>query len=259
MDSPRYSASFVQEYVDTTPSISDPPRVWRLDEMIVKFYVSESDAIREALNSHMVRTMTTIPVPEIHQIVADDQDCSYVIMQFIEGQTLDVCWPQLGLFAKLKLAWKIRGYISQLRRLRRSVPGTLNGGVSVGYFFGTMDAGPFASYDDMTAWFNHKLEVSQRMQHAPSDAPRFDNSWPLVFTHLDLHPRNLLLSNDGTLYVIDWQVSGFYPEWFEYANMWNSSSPTFWKFLVPFMAGFHGKMMEYYRNIGWAVVVGVMM
>ncbi|KAG2042493.1 hypothetical protein BDR03DRAFT_561130 [Suillus americanus] len=112
------------------------------------------------------------------------------------------------LFSKLRIAWTLRSYVSQLRRLRRTVSGTLNGALCMRLLFTDYGAGPFVSYDDLMAWFNHKLDVSQR---TPLDAPRFDNSWPVVFTHRDLCPRNILLGRDGKLHLLDWRRSGFLP------------------------------------------------
>ncbi|KAF9240402.1 hypothetical protein BU15DRAFT_73994 [Melanogaster broomeanus] len=164
--------------------ISYTLRVYKISpDMIVKVHPFVEDAITESLNLSMIGSMTTIPVPK----------------------TLESAWDRLTLFSKLYIAWTLRSYVTQLRHLRRSVPGTLPGTACTGYLFTDSGAGPFASYDDFTAWFNHKLDVSQRMKKAPHDAPRFDNSWPLVFTHFDLCPRNILLGRDGKLYVLDWQ------------------------------------------------------
>lgn len=111
------------------------------------------------------------------------------------------------------MLWTLRGYRSQLRKLRRLTPGPVDGSPCVGTLFTENTTGPFSTYSEMTAWFNHKLDVSQRFNKAPPDAPRFDNSWPLVFTHNDLNMRNVLLAPDGKLYMIDWAWSGFYPEY----------------------------------------------
>jgi thiamine kinase-like enzyme len=43
----------------------------------------------------------------------------------------------------------------------------------------------------------------------------------LVFTHHDLAPRNLFLDEQGYLWLMDWQFSGWYPIYFEYASMQN--------------------------------------
>ena len=48
---------------------------------------------------------------------------------------------------------------------------------------------------------------------------RFDDSAPLVFTHQDLNPRNIIVGEDGRLWLIDWAWAGYYPPWFEYVTM----------------------------------------
>ncbi|KAG2368535.1 hypothetical protein BDR07DRAFT_1269645 [Suillus spraguei] len=130
----------------------------------------------------------------------------YLVMEYLNGETLDSCWNSITFFSKLRIAWTLRSYIAQLRCLWRAVPGTLNGTLCMALLFTDYGAGPFISYDDLMAWFNHELDVSQWMKKVPLDAPRFDNSWPVLFAHRDLCPRNILLGHDGKLYVLDWHL-----------------------------------------------------
>ncbi|EFW16515.1 conserved hypothetical protein [Coccidioides posadasii str. Silveira] len=44
---------------------------------------------------------------------------------------------------------------------------------------------------------------------------------PFVFTHHDLAPRNILLDKSGHLWLVDWDIAGWYPCFFEYAAMHN--------------------------------------
>lgn len=54
-----------------------------------------------------------------------------------------------------------------------------------------------------------------------------------VFTHQDLAPRNIILDNNGKLWLADWQFSGWYPVYFEYVGMMNFSSfNTVWGFMA---------------------------
>jgi hypothetical protein len=39
-----------------------------------------------------------------------------------------------------------------------------------------------------------------------------------VFTHGDLHPGNLILREDKTAVIIDWERSGWYPSFWEYCK-----------------------------------------
>jgi thiamine kinase-like enzyme len=45
--------------------------------------------------------------------------------------------------------------------------------------------------------------------------PPFDASYPLVLTHQDINPRNIILGDDRRLWLVDWTWSGFYPECWE--------------------------------------------
>jgi aminoglycoside phosphotransferase (APT) family kinase protein len=235
-------------------------------DIIVKVHVFTDAVITEALNLSMIKTMTTIPVPEVREVVVSTGSAvHYLVMEYIDGQTLDSCWNSLTLFSKLRIAWTLRSYVAQLRRLRRTVPGTLDKTLCTEPLFTEDGAGPFVSYDDMTAWFNHKLDVSQRMKKAPLDAPRFDNLSPVVFTHQDLCPRNILLGRNGKVYVLDWEVSGFYPAWFEYASMVSThrSESPLWDFLIPWISHTisiraRKRIVEYMRNIGWALTIGAL-
>ena len=64
----------------------------------------------------------------------------------------------------------------------------------------------------MSAWFGRKLIVSHKLKRAAPNAAPFDSSLPLVFTHFDLSPRNLILDEGNRLWVIDFEFSGFYPQ-----------------------------------------------
>ncbi|KAG8696931.1 hypothetical protein FRC08_006836 [Ceratobasidium sp. 394] len=236
-------------------------RLYLLDpSTIVKRGREELQA--EAINLHMIRTMTSIPVPAVKQVVIDSKT-TYLVMDYIRGSTLEMCWSTLGFFAKLHVVWTLRGYVSQLRRLQRSVPGPIDGGRCEGYLFPLIGAGPFTSYDDLTAWYNHKLDVCQRMGRAPPNAPRFDNSWPLVFTHGDISPRNVIISEDGTIFLLDWELSGFFPVWHEHACMRADCAshelPLGWRYALPWIAGRYYRMLAQLAMVGWAITFAYLM
>ena len=62
-----------------------------------------------------------------------------------------------------------------------------------------------------------------------------------------LHLANLILGDDGQLWVIDWGCPGWYPAWFEAASMALISKmrpedhPHSWSSWIPFMAGSYDK------------------
>jgi hypothetical protein len=105
-------------------------------------------------------------------------------------------------------------------------PGPVGGGISEGSFFTEYGAGPFRSRTDIEDWFNNRLLVCHDFGHArqiPSGwfTGKFDE---LVMCYLDIHPRNLILDDQGKLWLLDWAFSGAYSPYFELANLiWRGS------------------------------------
>ncbi|KIM19703.1 hypothetical protein M408DRAFT_30995 [Serendipita vermifera MAFF 305830] len=251
VDNPPFENEYLVEITEKTPPISDGLSTHRINSgTIVKLFADTEDLLREAHSINLVRCLTSIPVPNVRQLlvspIGSGMVDTYMVMDYVEGESLDKCWGKLGLISKIKIAWQLRGYVSQLQTIQTLIPGPVDGSACVGFYFTETGAGPFASYDDMTAWFNHKLSVNERFAPRPPgtkklDTPniaKFDMSWPLVFTHQDLCPRNIILSKDGSLCIVDWAWAGFYPAWFEYAGMKRYDDlPASWNFFIPFISG----------------------
>jgi aminoglycoside phosphotransferase (APT) family kinase protein len=217
----------------------------------------------EALSLRYVRDHTTILVPQVKNFFAHPTVGSYVTMDYIEGQTLSQCWRHIGLLHKLQIAWKLRGYIHQLRRLRRSIPGPIDNSYCTGRFFTENGAGPFETEGDMIDWFNHKLDIAKARKDAPETTAQFEvGEWPLVFTHQDLCRRNIMLARNGDVYIIDWTTAGFYPEWLEYPCMaWYIDEPWLWRaVLIPIIIGFgYSPYRRRLSYMGWALTFGYFM
>ncbi|KAI0795832.1 kinase-like domain-containing protein [Abortiporus biennis] len=267
---PPISSELALSVLRDIPTVYDGPvalrsRTYHIHhnpDFVIKF-LSPRPVFTEALNLALVRTMTSIPVPEVYQVIESDFG-SYLVMEYIKGKTLDTCWSNLSFLRKLSIIWTIRGYISQLRQLRRSIPGTLDGSTCKGGFFASHGAGPFFSYTDMIRWLNLKLAMSSRFfgrPKSPADARPFNASSPLVFTHQDLCLRNIMIGDDATIYILDWEWAGFYPEWFEYAGMKRREDrePRLWRWCIPWMAGFHEKLFRRLCRVGWVLNTGFLL
>ncbi|KAI0640045.1 kinase-like domain-containing protein [Trametes polyzona] len=227
----------------------------------------------EILTMLLVREASTIPVPAVRRVIKCGEYNS-VVVDYIPGRPLEDCWQSLTLWQRLRIIWTIRDYVRQLRRIR--VPDTLRKSTfpgplapepreCYGSMFTVYGAGPFASYEELTAWFMHKLDVNRRIRHYPPDDDpiTFDSSLPLVLTHGDMHPGNFIVGDDGQLWLIDWELSGFYPQWFEYLAMRNAGGwgpemfGRWWLWVLGFMAGFYERQLRFIASIGWALNTGV--
>ncbi|KAL5480167.1 hypothetical protein ACEPAI_1437 [Sanghuangporus weigelae] len=205
----------------------------------------------ERLSAELVRRYTFVPVP-MHERVFRYRHEVYVIQQYIPGRALLDVWSQLSWWMRLRVIITLRFYIRELRSISsRAGPPPFPGPPSddgtpqkcTGRLF-TEDgsSGPFHSYLEMSRWYRNRLLCMQRYRDEGFDSAQFDDSAPLVFTHMDLHPRNIILGDDGQLWIVDWTHAGWYPSWFESASMTlftehRRDIPSSWTSWIPFIAG----------------------
>ncbi|KAG5353321.1 hypothetical protein C0989_008306 [Termitomyces sp. Mn162] len=180
-----------------------------------------ADAI-EANVLNLLFAETTIPVPRVRRVLVAG-GVFWVFMDYIPGQTLAQAWPTLSTWQKIRIAFTLRRYVRQLRGLKASAT-TPPGPLSIqgprfceSPMFGTVRShrGPFASYTELSGFFNERHQVAERLIGTPQDDPHrkehFDDSEPLVLTHQDLNLRNIIIDKDGRLWIIDWAWAGYYP------------------------------------------------
>lgn len=244
-------------------------KICRLDDKTVSKTLRQIDEDlpaeqnHEALAIQLVRQHTRIPVPRLYQTYSHplDEETTYLIIDFVKGERLDHAWPKLSWLARARVAWTLRSYVRQLRKIqteRSLVPGPLGPRplFCLGYnWTSTDEALPFADAPALFARLEARHEGPGR-RPKPSVFDGFDKPQPLVFVHNDLCMRNIILGDDGQVWIIDWGVSGFYPEFFEFTNMqlavasdW-SVVPTSWKACVPFIAD------PYYARKLWVLGLG---
>jgi len=222
-----------------------------------------ADAI-EANTLNLLFSETTLPVPRVRRVVKG-QWSFLIVMDYIPGLTLAHIWPTLSTWRKIRVAFTLRRYVRRLRRLKASAttpPGPLSAQGArrcESPIFGRVqsDRGPFATYSELSAFFNKRHQMAMNCKKLPRDDPSrndlFDNSEPLVLTHQDLNLRNVIVGEDGLLWIVDWAWAGYYPPWFEYVAMWrqnederiSGTNDKFWKALIPFICG------PYFRQERW--------
>ena len=222
----------------------------------------------EALALNMVFLNTTIPVPRVRRVVKG-QYTNIIVMDYIPGRQLSEVWPSLSFLGRLRIAITLRRYIRQLRSIRHprsAVPGPLctkEPRMCESPIFGQVrsNRGPFASYRELSAFFNDRLRrvLESPVPVSSSDMGNFDDSMPLVLTHQDLNMRNFIVGDDGRLWVVDWAWAGFYPRWFEFVAMERQAEneetltgkkEAQWDAMIPFICD------PYFRQERWLITVG---
>jgi serine/threonine protein kinase len=171
------------------------------DRLIIKFgwnvYEEEAkniQAARKLVHPHIIR------VPKFYRYFQRNGN-GYLVMEFVPGRS-----PVSGDFPIL--AERIARILLKFRDVTKASPGPLQGGISRGILWQS-DFPHFRSIQDMENWFNARL---------PSESKKLDlRPHKLVFNHLDIAPRNIILGPDDSICIIDWQSAGFYPQFLEIA------------------------------------------
>jgi len=218
----------------------------------------------------LVRKQTRIAVPRMRRTIrySHPEGNGLIVMDLVQdSQRLQVAWPSLSLWQKLKVILTMRFYLRQLRRIQDPLynarPGPLGPTPQPcnGLQFGFDAKGPFPTVSALEAYFRLEhgaAEVRASRGWSPSpdckplDASAFAS---LVFTHNDLNMRNLLLDKNHVLWVVDWGFAGFYPPWFEYLGMRYAAQKDrdleSWQQCIKYMAEPALEFEEWMKRIGY--------
>ncbi|TFK99641.1 kinase-like domain-containing protein [Pterulicium gracile] len=208
----------------------------------------------EAKALEMVRKYTTIPVPRTLDYW-QDSDGGHLIIEYIgDGELLQQVWKQLTHSQRRKVCRTLRDYVQQLRELvprpsKESVSSP-NDGAFIDFRISTEKMhGPFPTVADFHDWRLDQF-VAFGQLHAPTALrlgqlrQMMNDTHPIVFTHGDISPWNVLVKVDGlededitVVALLDWEQAGWRPRYWE---------------AVKFMHGKHGEWEE----LGWEEIFG---
>ncbi|KAK0452208.1 kinase-like domain-containing protein [Desarmillaria tabescens] len=220
----------------------------------------------EALAQELVRNSTNIPVPAIRRVIPHEKGCALIVMDYIPGVSLSAAWPRMSLWQKIRTALTVRRYVRQLRSIphpRPGIPGPLaEGGVPVPcispaiFSFMRPVRGPFTTTAEFLAYFNTAPKFGPGLRLLPLPRKPTLTDEKLVLSHADLAPRNLIVGDDGQLWLIDFGHAGFYPIWFEYVNTSMDARlesgreyDLAWRTLIPFICDPYYYVLEYIQSV----------
>ncbi|KAF9073045.1 hypothetical protein BDP27DRAFT_1417509 [Rhodocollybia butyracea] len=156
-----------------------------------------------------VHEHTSIPVPRVRRCVNDELGLQhYILMEKIPGKRLD----------RASAVYK-----------RRHAPGPMSNKPErcegIWPLFPLRPAGPFKTSRELVA----SLDKSEK--HT------IDYTEPMALTHGDISMRNVIVGDDGKLWLVDWEWSAFYPLCFEYIATMGAAmlerAPDSWKKHIP--------------------------
>ncbi|KAJ5223571.1 phosphotransferase enzyme family protein [Penicillium chermesinum] len=199
---------------------------------VVKFGVYVN--LMEGENMLFVRENTNIPVPRVFALYSHPSTGkNYIVMERIIGQSLLSAWPQITTSDKERALSELRRYFDELRHLPSpGYFGSFGSRPLLDDIFWTKDPdplvnGPFNSEKDLNEAMIRKYIYNNnppiRAEYLRKCLPFVFKDHEAVFTHGDLQRKNIMIrekdnqSNEAaSLVIIDWEKSGWYPQYWEY-------------------------------------------
>ncbi|KAF2125864.1 phosphotransferase enzyme family protein [Dothidotthia symphoricarpi CBS 119687] len=210
------------------------PQLAKLSPSVVVKYGTHASLI-EAKNMLYIAERTSIPVPKLFAAYAYgplDRDVgdygsvydTYIFMEFIEGEDLGKAWGGCTDAEKQVIATDLKKYMTELRALPApGYIGSVHGGpvTDVILEWSTSCKGPFKSEEDFNATIAETYIANSKRQtgigpfiRGMINAHKHD----IVFTHGDLRPANIIVRDGRVAAIVDWELSGWYPEYWEFAR-----------------------------------------
>lgn len=176
--------------------------------------------LAEAQAMIMISQRTSVPVPRVIAAFRNKKGVVYMLMTKCPGRT--IAGPGLtpeGLTALLK---ELGQYVRQIRALPPPRPGVVGTCVYTPMNDFRAMSGPHGPFDSVDA-FHAAIRDNATI---PTGHEVFDEvitlqsarSYDVKFTHGDLGLHNIIYDKGKITGIIDWEFSGWLPEYWEYVN-----------------------------------------
>ncbi|KAJ8058204.1 hypothetical protein OCU04_012401 [Sclerotinia nivalis] len=155
-----------------------------------------------------------LPVPRTHGVC-------WIKMDFVEGKTLEEVWADLDDQEKINFCHQLRDILIKMRTIEPPIRGIISScdGNSIrdGRHISDFHGGPFENEADFNEFI---LDFGARPPAALEHAirSRVPTGHHTVFAQCDLSPRNIMVQDGKITGLIDWEDSGFFPEYWEYVK-----------------------------------------
>ncbi|KAK3176922.1 hypothetical protein OEA41_008248 [Lepraria neglecta] len=193
----------------------------------------------------LVKRHTNVPVPDI--IFSDyEPQKGNIGMSFVPGSTLKSMWDGLDDRNKERVCRETWSMITQWRQIPRPP--------KLAHLYQCLADGSPATEDPLIKDLEDpprslytdeavRVRIHQRYLHyagqryAETLLDMLPQSSASIFTHGDVAPRNIMVDQSGHVTgIIDWELAGWYPDYWEYANIMKPSMDDNWQSWMDYTA-----------------------
>ena len=192
---------------------------------VVKY--GEGVNLEEGRMMIFIRQRTRVPVPRVFALYHDDNGQSFIVMERINGKTLEETWHTLENKQKEMIVAQLKTHIGQMRTIES--PGgycSLDNQPLLNEIFWTPSrdcSGPFNTevelYDAIIRKCRASEALRQKAEYYQEVLPNVLRGHRPILTHGDIQRKNIIVRTGSVadIVLLDWESAGWYPRYWEYA------------------------------------------
>ncbi|KAF8889274.1 kinase-like domain-containing protein [Infundibulicybe gibba] len=238
------------------------PRVYRIGKSTI-LKCGRDRCAHEPDTMLFVQRHTSIPIPKLYDYWPVPEDEGLImLMERVEGRTLEIAWPDLTHEDKLRIFAQLKGYVDELRAIQQprhleGVIGTWDGGPLSDALLSNKPCGSFKSDLEFNEFMISRFEFMKNTAAGVVELEELRNlvhqtpRRTVLFTHSDIMPRNIILDPKNDIAsILDWEMAGWRPEQWEYLkSMWMGQYDLGWPDYVPLFLEAYEKDLELHTNM----------
>lgn len=179
--------------------------------------IGESEALK-------IAEQVGVPAPRLLDVQGDNFRMTYV-----PGEPLSELWTDMPNEQRKNIILQLREILIKMRSITPpagSKIGACDGtGVRDTRIHFTYYAPPCETEDAFNQYLISSLHTSSPVLLREALARRLKTNHRIVLTHCDLCPRNIIVQDGRITGLIDWEDSGWYPEYWEYIKFFERPTP----------------------------------
>lgn len=197
---------------------------------------------REIEATQYVRKNTSIPVPRILESRLDPDNpggaSNWIVMEKLPGTQMGTVWPSMSNSAQSNTLTRLKSYLQQLHALLPPKPGWIgscSGGPAYDHRITNMKTcGPFSSVGEFHDFLVAPIKNSPRPEWVKKFRDLLPDTHSVNFAHADISWENILVEPETgeVTGILDWEMAGFWPEWWEYRKALCGARSQPWWFKV---------------------------
>lgn len=219
--------------------------IYQRNERIVKKCYKEINGkkelcvLKENLNNPFeaemmiyIKNNTNIPVPKVFDYGKKKENNYYILMEFIEGDTLEKVIGKISDSEKESIINQLGKYIYEMREHNFKFICSINNNPCNELFVDDNLFGPFNTLEEFNNYRIEKLIIDDKIfEDYLNKSKKFKTNF--ILSHNDIGPYNIIVKNNKIVSILDWELSGFYPDYWEYNRThFHSGYSNEWKEII---------------------------